>query len=154
MMDRRVTRFLATGITPPHLTEMELTSTASASVDTLEDRVTYHDSCSLRMPQEPTQSCCRIRLWNQGDMGWNKRNQDNGEDYKADDKDEESTISSSLQCEPSLKIPSCDVPRPTFELKYRMSGMSYYKSDKGWGRHGTFIGSNWQILFGPAMHNR
>ena len=154
MMDQGETSFLVTKITLPDVTEMEDTSTATTSVDMSGGEVTHHDGRGPGMPQEPTQKNDRMRLWNQSDIGWNMRNQegdedygeDYDEDYEADDEAEDDTpwqfweviytegppISSSLQCEPSPKIPSCDVPRPTIELKHRTSGMSGYKTVKRW----------------------
>jgi hypothetical protein len=143
MMDRGETSFPVRKIRPPHGTKIEVTPKASTSGDTSGVGAPHLDMSGLGEPQEPTQKYDRMRLWNESDIGWNMRNDADNEDNEEDEDDdhyvywgvivsEASTLSSSLQCEPSPKIPSCDVPRPTIELKHRTIGMSKYKTVQQW----------------------
>jgi hypothetical protein len=133
-MDRGEMSFLVTKMTPPDVTETEVTPTAITSVNTSGDETIDLERRGPGIPQEPTNINGRMRLWNQSDIGWNRRNEDdNLWHYWEVTVTEGSTISSPLQCHPSPNIPSCDVPRPTIELKHRISGMSRYKTAEQWG---------------------
>jgi len=158
----------------PDMTEMEVTSTASASVDTSGYKVTHRDGHDPGMPRVPIRRCCRMWLWNQCDTGWNIGNQDDGDgyvydedydkDYGADDEVEGNTL---LQFRETIywritniivftvwTIARNDVQRPTIEHEHRVHGLRSYKDFKYGRLHGTLNGWNWPTTLSLAIHNR
>ncbi len=63
-------------------------------------------SCKTERQATPAMKNDRMRLWNQSDIGWNKRNKDNNEDNG-----EGSALSSSLQCEWWPNMLAFDTPK-------------------------------------------